>query len=183
MKGNRHNPTGRTKVQGDPAQGPAVWSCKWSALGVDLMSSFAWRALSNEARRVIDRLIIEHAQQGGRSNGALAVTYKDFVLHGLRRESAMLGIAEAEALGLIARTSAGRRAWGAHKGASATYRLTWLGAEDGRPPSNEWKRFQGLREAKDTGKIARAAIHQRAKAAGDKAVGRETRAPEKKSAP
>lgn len=46
---------------------------------VEMLESPAWRALSFVARRILDRLEIEHAGHGGAENGRLICTYDDFV--------------------------------------------------------------------------------------------------------
>ena len=50
----------------------------------ELRESSAWLALPDNARRILDRLEIEHMRHGGAENGTLPCTYSDFVLHGLR---------------------------------------------------------------------------------------------------
>jgi hypothetical protein len=43
-----------------------------------MIKSPAWSVLSLSARRVLDRIEIEHADHGGNDNGRLPVTYDDF---------------------------------------------------------------------------------------------------------
>jgi hypothetical protein len=48
-----------------------------------MRSSPAWLALPDNARRVLDRLELEHMQHGGAENGVLVVTFDDFERHGI----------------------------------------------------------------------------------------------------
>ena len=45
---------------------------------IEMIKSPAWSVLSLSARRVLDRIEIEHADHGGNDNGRLPVTYDDF---------------------------------------------------------------------------------------------------------
>ena len=44
----------------------------------ELRESAAWRALPDNARRVLDRLELEHMRHGGAANGRLVCTYYRF---------------------------------------------------------------------------------------------------------
>jgi hypothetical protein len=50
-----------------------------------MVESPAMRALSLAARKVLDRIEIEHMNHGGARNGQLPVTYRDFEAWGIRR--------------------------------------------------------------------------------------------------
>jgi hypothetical protein len=52
-----------------------------------MRESPAWRSLSNNARRVLDRLEVEHMKHGGAENGNLVCTYDDFERAGIKRRS------------------------------------------------------------------------------------------------
>jgi hypothetical protein len=106
----------------------------------------------------VDRVIFEHAMHRGSRNGELIVRYEDFASWGIRKTSISHGISEAVALGLLKVVERGRRAFGEFKGRASTYRLTWYGSEAGEPPSNEWKRFRSLQDARAAAKRARDAI-------------------------
>jgi hypothetical protein len=75
---------------------------------IKMLESPAWRVLSLSARRVFDRIQIEHAHHGGRENGRLPVTFKDFEGFGIERHGIRPAIAELDALGLIRITQHGR---------------------------------------------------------------------------
>jgi hypothetical protein len=74
---------------------------QWVAHRIDMVRSPAWRALSLSARRLLDRLEIQHAAHGGAENGKLPVTYDDFVRYGIHRHAVRPAIREAVALGFI----------------------------------------------------------------------------------
>ena len=61
-----------------------------------MLESEAWRALSLNAHKVIDRVKIEHMHHGGTENGNLIVTHADFQAYGVRRQSIAAAIREAE---------------------------------------------------------------------------------------
>ena len=64
-----------------------------------MIKSPAWSVLSLSARRVLDRIEIEHADHGGYDNGRLPVTYDDFEHYGIHRHSIAAAIRETVALG------------------------------------------------------------------------------------
>jgi len=45
-------------------------------LHLSLLQNPGWRILNLSARRVLDRLVIEHLNHGGQNNGKLPVTYQ-----------------------------------------------------------------------------------------------------------
>jgi hypothetical protein len=152
----RVDATGRALPAKDRMQSTGVWADqKWISLGVELLESYAWRAQSGNARKVVDRLIVEHLHHGSLENGNLAVTYSDFLNYGIRRHSVRLALEEAIALGLINIVEPGAKAWGGFKGKPCRYRLTWFGTKDGGSPTNRWKRFDSLEKAKEAARGAR----------------------------
>lgn len=63
--------TGRARGK-NPASGPSACGVEeWVWQPVELVAGEAWRELSINARRVIERLLIEHIAQGGVENGEL----------------------------------------------------------------------------------------------------------------
>jgi hypothetical protein len=105
---------------------------------VQMLNSDAWAALSHAARRILDRLEIEHASHGGVENGNLACTFDDFARAGIRRRSVAMAIRDLEALGFLEITQRGRRAAGEFY-LPSRYRLTYLHTKHGAP-TDEWKR-------------------------------------------
>ena len=120
----------------------------------DLLESFAWRALSENARRLIDRVLIEHMAHGGAENGALPVTYGDLASYGLRRNGILPAVAEAEALGLLERTE-GYAIRGEFRGQAQRFRIAWMWTAQGEQPTERWRRFASLKEATTAGTEAR----------------------------
>lgn len=122
---------------------------------IKMLESPAWRVLSLSARRVFDRIQIEHAHHGGRENGRLPVTFKDFEASGVERHGIRPAIAELNALGFIRITQHGR-AGNAEFRISNKFRLTHLAANDGvEPATNEWRRIKTMEEAENIAKLAR----------------------------
>jgi hypothetical protein len=114
----------------------------WSWMTRELLASDAFRLLSNAARQVLFRIIIEHLNHAGFENGRLKVTHLDFGAYGCRYPSIKGAINELVAAGLVDVAREGRRCHGEDHGAPAEYRLTWLptGTEmDFRPATNRWK--------------------------------------------
>ncbi len=109
-------------------------------LPLELVESEAWRALSVNGRRLIDRLVIERAHHSGQENGGLIVTHAQFEAYGLSRNSIRGAIEEAVAFGLLRVKQGGRYA---ESNQPNRYRLTWMGwwNRDGqrRDPTNDWK--------------------------------------------
>lgn len=112
----------------------------------DLLNSFAWLAMSDQCRKLIDALMAEHADHGGLENGNLMAPYDLLQARGMRRGKILNAIIEAEALGVVDPTR-GVRSYGSRK-APSRYRLTWLGTSDGLTPTNEWKSIKTAEEAK-----------------------------------
>jgi hypothetical protein len=107
----------------------------------ELRESSAWLALPDNARRILDRLEIEHMRHGGAENGTLPCTYSDFVLHGLRRASVSLAIRQCVALGFLEITQRGGRSISEFRNPSR-YRLTYTnGRGMSSIVSDEWKRI------------------------------------------
>src|SRR5215218_3524336 len=91
----------------------------------ELRVSPAWRALPDNARRVLDRLELEHMQHAGERNGTLVCTFDDFAKNGIRRRSVSLAIRQSEVLGFLETTRKG----GLGKGKThlpSQYRLTYV---------------------------------------------------------
>lgn len=104
-----------------------------------MYESPAWDAMPLAARRVMERVVLEHMAHGGTRNGELVVTYDDFARYGLSsRRATATGLRAAEALGFIDVTARGRLCYGGARVASR-YGLTWLPRCDGTPASNRWE--------------------------------------------
>lgn len=111
----------------------------WVAHRRALLESAAWQSLSLAARRVLDRLEIEHMQHAGLENGRLKTTYADLEAFGVRRASVSGALAELIATGLVRVTEQGRGGNAEYRRASC-YRLTYLHAF-GQEPTDEWASY------------------------------------------
>lgn len=113
----------------------------------EMRESAAWRALTWNARRVLDRLELEHMAQGGEENGRLICTYAQFKAAGLRGPSIALAINECVALGFLEVTKRGTPSISCTRNPS-TYRLTYIhGRGKNGAPSDEWQRIKTDDEA------------------------------------
>jgi hypothetical protein len=116
----------------------------------EMRESPAWMALPDKARRVLDRLELEHMRHGGAENGSLPCTYSDFVKHGIRRASVALAIRQSVALGFLEITFRGGRAVSDYRTPSR-YRLTYLnGRHTSAIRTDDWKRIATREDAEAT---------------------------------
>ena len=122
---------------------PFIW------MTLAMVKSEAWAAMPLAARKVVERIAIEHMGHGGKLNGELTVTYDQFVSFGIRRSSIREAIEFAVRLGWIDITVHGSRSYGMRRVASA-YGLTWLPRCDSTPPSNRWKSVTAERAKRAT---------------------------------
>jgi hypothetical protein len=107
-----------------------------------MLESPAWGALSITARRILDRLELEHLANGGVENGKLVCTYDDFEKYGARRHSIKLAILQLRQLGFIEVTQWGRQAVGDGR-VPSKYRLTYVPTvEPYYQATHEWRRFR-----------------------------------------
>ena len=112
---------------------------QWVAHRIAMLESDAWAKLTLTARRVLDRLEIEHAHNGGKENGKLVCTYGDFERFGVRRPSIAAAIRLLVEVGLVEVTHKGRGGNAEFRDPSR-YRLTYLNT-DKRAPTEEWERY------------------------------------------
>jgi hypothetical protein len=135
----------------------------------DLLCSPAWRAMSDQCRKLIDALMIEHGDHGGFENGNLKAPYDTLQARGMRRGNILSAVLEARALGIVDPTR-GVRSYGSRK-APSVYRLTWLGTSDGLTPTNEWRAIKTDEEAEIRVANAMDALKQeRARKAAERAA-------------
>lgn len=141
-KPNATGRDGKRTRKGNPTRGPKECGVEhWGWFPAEMLGSTAFRSLSGNAFLVVFRVLLEHINQGGTSNGELVVTYAEFVEAGVTKNLVARAIHEAEAAGVLAVRRRGRIGEG--RNAPSLYRLTWLGAwrEDGEKifHTNEWK--------------------------------------------
>lgn len=158
MAGRRHDKTGRStgamapsrvaRLNRPPEGEGFVW------LTSRIMQSSAFRAMSLNARKLVDRVQVEHMAHGGTRNGDLIVTYTDLVEWGIRRNSIPPTIAEVVALGILEHRP-GRASHIAGRGHPQVFRISWLPTGD-EPPSTKWCAFETIEQAEQVAKTARA---------------------------
>ncbi|KZK76156.1 hypothetical protein PsAD46_05413 [Pseudovibrio sp. Ad46] len=137
-KYSKHDATGRTTPKtlrnkgpkNKPPEGDWIW------VTGELLESETYRSLSINARKVLDRLKIEHIAHGGKENGKRKVTHLQFAEYGVGRNRIADAIDELAYVGLIA-VNRGRAGKGT--GHPNEFRLTWIGDWEGNPATNEWK--------------------------------------------
>ena len=123
-----------------PAGQPWVWFTR------EMMESPAWWALTAPARRVVDRIAVEHMHHGGTMNGELPVTYDDFQQFGISRHAIRTAIDVAIALGWVDVTVRGLRSYGSAR-RSSKYALTWLPRNDAIAATNRWATIKSRGDA------------------------------------
>lgn len=110
----------------------------WMAITRELLECAAYRSLSVNGRKALDRLIIEHISHGRSENGKLIVTHDQFYAYGVTFSSIADALDELAYKGLV-KMSKGRAGNGtAHP---TIYTLTFDGTHDGAAATNEWRRF------------------------------------------
>jgi len=108
---------------------------------VEVMVSDAYRTLDIHSRRVLDALLVEHANHAGRANGRLIVTYDQLQKeYRLSRGKIAPAIRDLERRGLICRTADGYARDG--KRLPSQYRLTFFPSLPDRMGwTDEWRHF------------------------------------------
>jgi hypothetical protein len=107
---------------------PKTASRRFVWLPVEVMESPPWCRLSRNARRIIDRLLIENIQHRSEKNGQLQVSFEQFVEHGVGRRFVRPALKELVSLGLLAISSGTAR--GCQRPPNL-YRLAFLGTLEG----------------------------------------------------
>ena len=129
-------------------------------LSIEALKSPAYRALSLTGHRVLARIQIEHAHNGGKENGNLIVMHENFHAYGIAFDCIAPGIREVCALGFARITQMGRAGNGEWR-RPTKFALTHLPTKDNPKATEDWKRIKTVEEATV---IARAARTQKPKA-------------------
>jgi len=142
----RHNATGRSSGKLSKAErkyiGPPDGE-PWAFMPRALLMSDAWRGMTSHCRKLIDFLLVDHANNAGRENGRLQATYNQLVVAGLGRKHISRAIREAENRGLIEVMVTGGLFGADARKTASRYRLTWIGTLNPHTQrTNEWKRFK-----------------------------------------
>jgi hypothetical protein len=142
----QHDATGRSTL-GTPGRRLSALGAQWVAHSRAMRESPAWWALPDNARRVLDRLELEHMRHGGAENGALPCTYNDFEEAGVRRASVALAIRQCVCLGFVEIMRRGGRSMSNVRRPSL-YRLTYVvGRGRSTEGTNEWQCFATKEDA------------------------------------
>jgi hypothetical protein len=129
---------------------------QWSWWTVEMLESPAYRALNLSEHRIIARIRLELARHGGRDNGKLPVTFRDFQEYGVRWNSIAPAIRAAEALGWIRVTQHGVASSEAEFRIPTKFALTHLATDDAdKAVTNDWQRIKTIEEAEAVAKEAR----------------------------
>ena len=145
----------RTRNQPPKDEGGFIWMTK------EMVESYAMRAMSKNARMVVDRICVEHMSHAATKNGALIVTFDNFEQFGIRRGSIYSAIDEAVAIGFIDLVEKGARGYGQFPGKPNVFRIAWLPTATGEPASRRWDRHRSLAAAQRIAKEARRAAAAR----------------------
>lgn len=114
------------KMQGPPKGKPWIW------VSLDMVGSEGWRSLTISGRRLLDFLMVEHMQHGGKENGRLLAPRRQLEAFGISSHLVSAAIGDVDDRGFVdVKRGEGRR--------PSTYALTWLPLHDGTEPSNRWR--------------------------------------------
>jgi hypothetical protein len=121
-----------------------------------MKESPAWKALSLNARRVLDRIEIEFGRRKGNpeANGELIVTYNDFVEYGTSRRLVRPAINEVVALGFVRITREGV-AGNADECQATKFLITYQHNGSAQYLEDGWKRIKADAEAEALAEAAR----------------------------
>lgn len=108
----------------------------WIPMTLEFLRSNAVRSLSINARKVLDRLIVEHLAHGGFNNGNLITPHRQFIECGVTAYLVADAVEELVFKGLI-KCRKGRAGDGTSH--PNIYTLTFTMQYDGTAPTNEWR--------------------------------------------
>lgn len=119
----------------------------WVWHTIDMRTTEKWRLMPQTARRLLDRIEVEHMAHKGLENGRLGIAYSQFEEWGISRRSIPTAIDYAVDAGFLEVTKRGLRL----KETTNEYRLTYFATRERTPkgayeysaPTNEWKRRAG----------------------------------------
>lgn len=137
---------------------PGPW--RWHSR--DLLESPAWAALNLAARQCLDRIDIELMAHGGRGNGHLIVTFRDFANYGVSPKSVEVALTTLVALGFIEMIP-GHASPNPEYGRAMRFRLLSRAGVDGPPLEERWRTFTTDIDASAAVARARAEVAERRK--------------------
>jgi hypothetical protein len=109
----------------------------WIFLDIALLKAPPFQALSINARKIFDFLLIEHRQHAQQENGRLMAPYDQLERFGISRRLINAAFAELHAAGLVRLTRQGGMLGGER--VPAQYRLTMFTDVTKTPPTHDWK--------------------------------------------
>jgi len=142
MAGFRHDATGRsTRRLADRRQAARLNPPKepWVFIPFSLMESLAFRSLSINARRALDRLIVENGRHNRLENGELRVSARQFHEWGVTKDCLTPDTRELEEKELLVTTPG--EVTGALRPPNI-FRLNFFGTLE-KPATNEWRKWTG----------------------------------------
>jgi hypothetical protein len=113
---------------------------QFSPRTVAMQKSAPYRVLNNSERMMLDRIEIELANHGGKDNGRLPVTSKDFEEYGIRRALIAPSRRALVALGFIV-FSPGQVAATAAKRRPSMFGLTYRHIGEAKEPTHNWRKI------------------------------------------
>lgn len=127
----------KSRQPNSPPEGePFIW------LTANLLASCAWRGMTINARKALERILLEHMAHAGKENGNLQVTHLQFISAGVSRDYVGDAIDELAHLRLIKVTCRGRG--GAGTGHASRFLLTWFPEKGSRFCDDPWKTVDAL---------------------------------------
>ena len=125
-----------------------------------MQKSFGYRVLNNSERMMLDRIEIELASHGGKDNGRLPVTSKQFEDYGIRRALLAASRRALVALGFITFTP-GLVAATVDKRRPSLFGLTYRHMGESHEPTHSWRKIDDLSEAVRVANEARDTLDDR----------------------
>ena len=129
----------------------------WHRIRDEMLLSPAWKAATHLQRSMVSVLLTELGRHGGKNNGDLIFTNRNFQEFGFSRDAIKPNLAAIEALGLYAykRGRPGLRGYGnARRGRMTFMPILDADGNEIEPPTDEWARFSTTKEAKMAAKTA-----------------------------
>lgn len=114
-----------------------AWLTAFVPHRLELYLSPSWSMAPRPLRVILERLEIEHLRHGGFKNGALFVSYGEFVKHGVSRKSIKRTLQLGSDLGLVEVIPP--EGGGGNIREPNAYRLTYVPGTGKERPTDEWK--------------------------------------------
>lgn len=120
----------------NPSRKDWLHGVSWIPIRQELLQSPAWRHRPIPLARLLERLEIEHMRHAGKENGALFVSFDQFVAAGISRKFVRPMLQLGSALGLLEVIQADN--WIGDVRPPNAYRLCYLPAKGQKAPTDEW---------------------------------------------